>query len=291
MRQHVTLLLLLVLVAPMSLLAADPAIICGATLGPGNTYTLEADLTCPDDTPALILLGETTLDLGGHTLSTRGGVQLGDGVASGDGIMVRNGRIADCSAKGWCLLTYDEVNISAFHDLILEGGIDFNGDGNAFARVQVGEPGIWLYGHHNRLDQLHVISARTGISLGGRENRLTHTLASCSTTPIPDPNSTTGFATTAPCVELHGDHTLVARVTIVGGGIGLSVDGQRNLILGVRVKGTITVDAMDRTSEDFPRPGQCSRNVWLFNRFASTDPPCLLTPPRVRPCVALDLKK
>ena|SRR5580765_64997 len=57
------------------------AIQCGATLGPGGTFVLDADLTCPHDPspaaqPALRVV-DAVLDLNGHTLSCADG---GDGI-------------------------------------------------------------------------------------------------------------------------------------------------------------------------------------------------------------------
>jgi hypothetical protein len=49
--------------------AAGQAISCGATLGPGGQFLLEADLDCGTVSPALTVRDGAQLDLGGHTIS------------------------------------------------------------------------------------------------------------------------------------------------------------------------------------------------------------------------------
>jgi hypothetical protein len=148
--------------------AAAPAITCGATLGPGGVYTLTGDLTCPEGVPGLTLLSHVTLDLGGYTLSVAGGVLLY--VVE---ITVRNGTVVDCSAAGRCLyndlypiVRGDEGHNNLLHDLILERGVKFLGDGHRATRAQVGAPGFLLdWGHHGSFDRIDAISTSAFASI------------------------------------------------------------------------------------------------------------------------------
>ncbi len=68
---------------------------CGDALGPGGVYFLNEDLNC-DVSPALTVLGETHLNLNGHTLnceqdSMAVGIQL-----EGEKASVTNGKVVDC---------------------------------------------------------------------------------------------------------------------------------------------------------------------------------------------------
>jgi hypothetical protein len=83
--------------------ASASEIRCGSVLGPGGTFVLDRDLTCPanpDDhyEPALIVRG-ATLDLNGHTVS-RGGVGSGRGRHYGISAaraMILNSTVTGCT--------------------------------------------------------------------------------------------------------------------------------------------------------------------------------------------------
>jgi hypothetical protein len=141
--------------------AAEPAITCGATLRPDAVYALTADLTCPEATPALTLLRDTSLDLHRHTLTAAGSVQL-----YGNRITVRHGVIADCSAAWWCLFTYDEGHLYTLQDLVLARGADITGDLMTVTRVWVGDPGLKLDGSQHRVDQVEVVVTAGYIRFG-----------------------------------------------------------------------------------------------------------------------------
>jgi parallel beta-helix repeat protein len=89
---------------------------CGATLGPGGTYTLDRDLTCsevlptdpdnshPSDRVGIIkLFGGATLDLNGHTVACSSrSVQEGGGPSTTPmfGIVVRNSTLLNGTVRG-----------------------------------------------------------------------------------------------------------------------------------------------------------------------------------------------
>ncbi len=155
-------MVMLLLIPGWTMGAAWSSVIsCGATLGPDAAYMLTADLTCPEPTPALTLLRGVTLDLAGHTLTAAGGIQL-----SGDEITIRQGTIADCSAKGWCLFMSDEGHLDVFQDLVLAHGADITGGLMTLTRVCVGDPGLRVDGFHHRVDQVEVIPRAGYITFG-----------------------------------------------------------------------------------------------------------------------------
>ncbi len=99
---------LLVALFMTSAVAAVPAeeiiqdsIQCGDELGPGGVYVLDEDLNC-DVSPALTVLGETHLDMNGHTLtceeSWSNGIEL-----EGQKASITNGKIVDCIISVWAI--------------------------------------------------------------------------------------------------------------------------------------------------------------------------------------------
>ena len=249
--------------------AAEPAITCGATLGPDAAYALTADLTCPEATPALTLLRGVTLDLAGHILTAAGGIQL-----SGDEITILRGTIADCSAKGWCLFMSDEGHLDIFQDLVIAHGADITGDLMTVTCVLVGDPSLKLDGGQHRVDQVEVVATAGYITFGRGGSRLTRIRGHCATDPLPS-LAFPGVDTKFPCVLLDGEKNLVVGMTITGGGVGFWLDGQQNLILGLTVTDTMLFDVKESLASP-PSLGACTPNVWLFNTFATADPPCLL---------------
>ena len=75
--------------------AAGQAISCGATLGPGGTFILEADLDCGTVSPALTVRDGAHLDLGGHTISAAGSVDQPIILLDGHGAVVHHGIVED----------------------------------------------------------------------------------------------------------------------------------------------------------------------------------------------------
>jgi len=94
--------------------ASAQAVDCGSILGPGGTYVLDRDLTCPETPPpspdredrigAIKLIDGATLDLNGHTVTCSSPTILLNGAPSTTptyGIVVRdstlrNGTVHDC---------------------------------------------------------------------------------------------------------------------------------------------------------------------------------------------------
>lgn len=264
---------------------AEPAITCGATLGPGGLYTLTGDLTCPEGVPGLTLLNRVTLDLGGYTLSVAGGVLL-----YLDEITVRNGTIADCSLAGWCLyndlypiVPGEEGHNNLLHDLTLERGVMFIGDWHRAERLRVGPPGLYLDGHHARFDRLDVHSTAEVASIILARSHASWLTRSRGRHRMDAPEALYPWSS---AVHVGGTGNVVAGVTIEGAHLGISVyndyDDQPNVIMGVRSTDAAGGDANDAagvTDVMWGREG-CEDNLWLFNTFATADPPCLLEWPR-----------
>ena len=272
--------------------AAEPAITCGATLGvvddytgliQPSSYTLTADLTCPEGVPGLTLLSYVTLDLGGYTLSVAGGVLL-----YVDNITVRNGTVADCSAAGWCLyndlypiVLGDEGHNNLLHDLTLERGVMLLGDGHQAARMHVGAPGFSVDGHKGHFDRIDVrsTSSAASIILYGNRSWLTRSR-------VQRPVDVPSLYPWSLAVYVDGSSNVVAGVTIEGAQVGISVNNLEldlpNVIIGVHSTDAALADAEDGASTWYDRGG-CTNNLWLFNTFATADPPCLLEWPQTIP--------
>lgn len=144
---------------------------CGDVLGPGGVYVLKEDLYC-NVSPALTILGQTRLNLKGHTLTcgpdfVRVGIQL-DGVK----VFVTNGAIRECdtgvrfggtgrhavsnidyahSKPG----THSAFNVESDNNLLVDnnatacdGCFELGGDGNRLIRNRaVDGPGVafWIF--------------------------------------------------------------------------------------------------------------------------------------------------
>jgi hypothetical protein len=237
--------------------ATEPAITCGATLGvvddytgltQPSSYTLTADLICPEGVPGLTLLSYVTLDLGGYTLSVASGVLL-----YVNEITVRNGTIVDGSAAGWCLYIYladvggDEGHNNLLHDLTLERGVDLLGDGHQAARIHVGALGFSVDGHHGRFDRIDVCSTSSAASiiLCGSGSWLTR---SRGQRPVDVPS----LYPWSRAVHVDGSSNVVAGVTIKGAQVGISVNTLEldlpNVIIGVHSTDAALADAEDGAS-------------------------------------------
>jgi hypothetical protein len=109
------------------------AIQCGATLGPGGTFMLDADLTCPRDLspasqPALRVV-DAVLDLNGHILSCADG---GDGITL-EGAAVVNGTMKGC-ARG--------VFIDSSHNVVSR--VTIVGFGRFDVDAGLGDAGVFV---------------------------------------------------------------------------------------------------------------------------------------------------
>ena len=71
---------------------------CGATLGPGGSFVLTQNLTCPENSPGLILDGPVTLDMKGYTLdcdNSSVGIEI-----IGSEATLKKGVVDDCGGEG-----------------------------------------------------------------------------------------------------------------------------------------------------------------------------------------------
>jgi len=140
--------------------AGPITLLCGAVLGPGGTFTLNADVgPCDDDSgPAAIVVISATLDLKGHTVSCQDfdwdGVPDGI-VLLGQGARVKNGTVAGCAEGVWVLgagkntvenidahsSTYDGIHVDSSRNTV-KGNITHNN----------GEDGVHIDSDNNRVE-------------------------------------------------------------------------------------------------------------------------------------------
>ena len=83
------------MVALLGVSGVEAVVSCGATLGPGGSVTLTADVAGCGGSQAITVVGPTTVDLAGHLVSCSGAP---DGIlVTGNGAVVKNGRVEGCA--------------------------------------------------------------------------------------------------------------------------------------------------------------------------------------------------
>jgi parallel beta-helix repeat protein len=171
---------------------ADPvAPSCGATVGPGGSYELTADVGPCDPAlgPALNLVGPVTVDMGGHAVTCAGSTELTRGIGvSGAGAALANGAVTGCD-QGVELLgdgghRVERVTVTGYTERGF--GISAHGDGNVVARNRVrtcldgsldeeSAIAITVQGDGNvlRRNVIRPNSCGSGIVIGGDDNAIT----------------------------------------------------------------------------------------------------------------------
>jgi hypothetical protein len=269
--------------------AAGQAISCGATLGPGGNFVLEADLDCGTVSPALTVRDGAHLDLGGHTIS------IGDGSASGSIALRLDGQGA--------LVTHGIVQ----NNFLLGDGVEVAGEGghtvrqvSVFAR---GIGGIVVTSDQNRLiNNVAASGIGNAVQINGNQNLLRNNLAAGGQGGFSIGGDENRLVENGIANVLHtgftigGNQNLLLRNTAANtdtGGFGVSGDGNRlvgNLALDARtgfsVTGQNTVitgnTALDNSFGDlFDAHEDCDNNQWTQNVFrtsragATENPACI----------------
>jgi hypothetical protein len=195
------------------------AISCGDTLGPGGTFTLEADLVCPEPTEALALtlIDGATLDLHGFSLRLYNAVAL-----LGSGTTIRNGTIANCNGA---TITACGVGAGGSGGHLMERlsitsgnqAIGLGSDGNVVQDCRLAaDQGVIIAGNHNLIQRVEARGAFPAFLVSGDHNVLTRNVSS---------GGQHGYS-------VAGNSNALLGNTANGDGLaGISVDGDNNLIL------------------------------------------------------------
>jgi hypothetical protein len=247
--------LLLVCVAS----APSWAIECGDVLGPGGTFTLEADLRCEEDVRGgLTLIDGATLDLQGYLIEAGAvAVQL-----LGTGTTLRNGRLGASDqalqvlGEGWHRV--EDLTITVFG---MEA-IRVTSPRNVLQRFVVQSSvvvGIVVHGHGNVLRQFTARSGDVAVEILGSHNVLWGGRVSAG-------DLGSGF-------WIKGDDNLVGHCSVDNmAEFGFQVYGQGNWLVHNRSH-IANVDGFDLH-------GDCTHNHWIGNDFTTAEPPCILEGPR-----------
>jgi parallel beta-helix repeat protein len=255
--------------------AAGQAISCGATLGPGGQFLLEANLDCGTVSPALTVRDGAQLDLGGHTIRTfsaEGSVILMEGhgavVTNGivlndtslfadDGIEVAGDgghtvhRVSVFAGRFGILVTsaHNELSNNVFTSRI-GSAVAISGDQNRLTSnwTTGGQAGFIVGGDGNRLVENSTTETETGFDISGNQNLLTRNNAANL--------FFRGFAVSG------GGNTLVGNLALNTAVAGISVSGQETVIVGNTALNNST-DLLD-THED------CGNNRWQRNVFRTS---------------------
>ena len=206
------LLLTFLLVLGLLVMTPHPALAakikCGSVLGPGGTFVLNRDLTCPPTpsnrlVPALTVLAGATLDLNGHTVSCglpplprsdydpRSDYKLGISVV---GSTIMNGTVTGCAAAVSVgngvvknvTVSESDGGISTSDDSLIIGnvamrnrfGFDMNEDArrNTFINNTATENGTGFYARFGSRDNVFTgntaIRNTTGFLVDGASSRL-----------------------------------------------------------------------------------------------------------------------
>jgi parallel beta-helix repeat protein len=259
--------------------AAGQTLPCGATLGPGGVFRLQADLVCGEDDPpiGLIVRDGAHLDLGGHLVVAEHIAVL----LEGRGAVLRNGRVwtfnvAAVAVEGGGGHTVR--GIEAAGDPV--HGILVRSDRNRVLRnTGLGtEVGLRIEGNHN------LVAGNTGLGQGaidviGHENLLLNN-------DSPE-NQHFGFS-------IEGDRNVLIGNHGRGVGRGFEVRGDGNTLVGNRITQAemgisvhgednrlVRNTALDNGVDLVDAHEDCDGMVWHHNVFrtsqagASTNPACI----------------
>ena len=255
MRLTFSLVMLVAVLLLSSTLAWAGPIQCGDTLGPGGTFTLQADLLCQDDLPVAVTLTDgATLDLNGLTVS--GGVVTVS--LEGFGTTLRHGT----------LFSSDTIPLSVaglgghlVEDLHLIGHVFTSqvlSDGNVVRRVTIPfarNAGMDVEGDGNWLHALTIRGTDTGMMIRGAFNLITRNVVG---------ESYLGYQ-----VDGHANRLLENRATAITD-VGYIVNGTGNWL----VRNTAADAGLDAADTH----GDCTHNRWIGNTFTTAAPACILAP-------------
>lgn len=146
-------------------LAPASAQVCGDTLGPNGTFTLNADIGPCDGagTAALTIVGPVKVDLNGHQISCSA-LDPSDGIdVQGSAATVTGGSIRGCDAYSMRVGGTGKHSITS---ITIKGGSD-SGDGFVVAGGSTS----------NRISGITVTNGGVGFRLGGDKDRLSSLVA------------------------------------------------------------------------------------------------------------------
>lgn len=260
---------------------------CGDQVGPGGTYTLEADVTCvsPDPEspdPGFTLVGPVTLNMKGHTLTCGTGTRFGI-VMSGQA-NVRNGTVVGCEEG---VLVNGAQNVIKNLEVSESGaGIHLEAaDDNELRNntLQGNGLGFWLSDGSDR-NLLHNNTATdhsdVGFYLdGGAQNQLKENIST---------NNRSGFGVTAQTgtqlikntavgnvdngfsVSESTDTTLQKNAATGNGlnGIFVLEEATHNFFIKNTAVGNSAIDLVDENPD-------CDDNLWKANTFGSKSQACI----------------
>jgi parallel beta-helix repeat protein len=261
--------------------AAGQTFQCGATLGPGGVFRLEADVICGEDDPpiALTVRDGARLDLGGHIavaesiavlLEGRGAV-LHNGrawsfilaavsVAGDGGHTVRGIEAAGDPANGIHVLS-DRNRVLGNAGVGSDLGLQVDGNHNlVVGNTGLGQGAVRVTGHHNLLLKNESIEdQRLGFLIEGDHNLLVG-------------NQGRGVGERG--FEVRGNGNTLVGNLIKGAETGIVVQGADNRL----VRNTALengVDLLDAHEE-------CDGNVWRQNVFQTSQAGDTATPACIR---------
>lgn len=263
----------LLLWADISLSAAAPQVTCGATLGPGKKYKLDADLTCLEG-DVLTLRDRARLDLNGHTI-------VSVVVLTGSKAELRNGTIegGNLCINSFCLIlegggSHVVENVNIVQIGTFQGGILVASDNNhLLGNTCLGDLGIDITGANNVLQGNVSAATQVGFSVRGNGNQL---IDNSSTQSREDFN------------VWGNNNVLIHNFSAAGeiGQDGFTVYGQNNRLLrnvairtGIIVRGQNNVleanVAFFAFTDLFDADANCDNNTWRDNVFASANQTCI----------------
>jgi parallel beta-helix repeat protein len=231
------------------------AVQCGAVLGPGGRFALQANLEC--DSSGITLRDGAILDLQGHI------VACGDWpcvVLTGAGAQLLNGAVQG----------------SVHESIVLEGT---GGHTVRDVTSTLVDANVLVLSDHNWLSNVMAESVYSGAFLIiGNHNRLTDSLARCPNVSFDGCIFVRGngnrlvnnFATAReyPSFLIGGNNNVVRGNRAIGNdGAGMVVTGTGNRLQ----RNTALDNAIDLQDAH----GDCAHNTWRQNTFRTKDPACI----------------
>jgi Right handed beta helix region len=242
---------------------------CGATLGPGGVFVLQADLLCA--TPLTVRDG-ARLDLGGH-LVTGAPVAV---LLEGRGAVLEHGRAESGDIAGVRLAgagghTVRGVEAAVFSPTF---GFEVLSDDNRLldnVGISIGS-GFWVVGHRNRLVR-NTGGGQSGFYVLGQQNVLLSNVSLPGLVAF-------GFGIAGHQNRLLGNEAGGAEQGFYVWGDGNRLTGNvvRQAVQGILVSGQSNVivhnTALDNRIDLMDVHPDCDGNRWADNIFQTADPAC-----------------